>query len=58
MENAQIVCEFQHDRTVNYAMQQNHVPVVKRLRLTNSSAHTLSQMTVTITAEPGFATPW
>jgi len=30
-----INCEILHDRTVNFAMQQNHIPVVKRMRITN-----------------------
>ncbi|NLX03088.1 MAG: hypothetical protein GXY40_11255 [Syntrophomonadaceae bacterium] len=31
-----ISCELVHDNTVNYAMQQNHVPLVKRLCLINN----------------------
>lgn len=57
-EVAHITCEFEHDLTVNYAVQQNHVPVVKRLRLTNTGTADLGQLTVTITTEPGFAATW
>jgi very-short-patch-repair endonuclease len=53
-----ITCDLQHERTVNYALQQNHVPIIKRLRLTNAGETTLPQVTVTVTASPDFALPW
>ena len=53
-----IQSEFEHDRTVNFAVQQNHVPVVKRLRLTNTSNVPLRDVAVSITAEPDFMLPW
>ena len=53
-----ISCELIHDNTVNYAMQQNHVPLVKRLCLINNGSKDIEQITVTITTEPEFSTPW
>ena len=53
-----ISCELVHDHTVNYAMQQNHVPLVKRLCLINNGSKDIEQLTITITTEPEFSTPW
>jgi very-short-patch-repair endonuclease len=58
IESISLTCEFLHDPTVNFAMQQNHVPVVKRLRITNSSNFDLVNFKVQITAEPEFASVW
>lgn len=56
--NSSITCELLHDSTVNYAVQQNHVPIIKRLRITNTGGENLSQVTVALIAEPEFATRW
>ncbi|MGI5880491.1 MAG: hypothetical protein ACOX6L_07850 [Syntrophomonadaceae bacterium] len=53
-----INCELVYDNTVNYAMQQNHVPLVKRLCLINNGSKDIEQVTVIITTEPEFSTPW
>lgn len=58
IENISLTCEFLHDPTVNFAMQQNHVPVVKRFRITNASDSDLVSIKVKITAEPEFASIW
>ena len=47
-----------YDRTVNYAMQQNDVPVVKALRILNETDAALRDLIVRITTEPAFAAPW
>lgn len=44
--------------SVNFAMQQNYVPIIRSLRLTNLTDAPLSQLTVKITAEPQFAHPF
>lgn len=46
------------DHTVNYAMQQNDVPVIKALRITNNSENHLQDVKVIITTEPEFAPAW
>jgi len=43
---------------INFAMQQNHVPVVKRLILTNNGEATLENIIVQISSEPDFAITW
>ncbi|WP_158453649.1 DUF3320 domain-containing protein [Paenibacillus beijingensis] len=53
-----ITCDWTYSETINYAMQQNHVPVVKRVVLTNNSDDDLHNVTVTLTAEPDFAFEW
>src|SRR5688572_4703112 len=46
------------DPRVNYAMQQNDVPVVKRLRIENLSPGPLRDVVVRIRTEPPFSAPW
>ncbi|WP_164821261.1 DUF3320 domain-containing protein [Paenibacillus koleovorans] len=48
----------EYGRTVNYAWQQNHVPVIRRLRIRNNGAEKLEQVTVAIGAEPEFGYAW
>ncbi|GAC1310616.1 MAG: DUF3320 domain-containing protein [Mucilaginibacter sp.] len=43
---------------VNFAMQQNHVPVVKHLILTNVSEDDFADLVVKISFEPDFALVW
>ena len=53
-----VALELIHDPTVNYALQQNDVPIVKQLRITNSGNECLKDLLVYIQVEPGFAHPW
>lgn len=53
-----VALELIHDPTVNYALQQNDVPIVKQLRITNSGNECLKGLLVYIQVEPGFAHPW
>ncbi len=53
-----ISISFDYDRSVNYAMQQNDVPVIKSLQVVNSSQTQLRDLQVRITAEPAFSLPW
>lgn len=50
--------ELELDPTVNLAMQQNDVPVIKALRLRNTSDRRLDDLLVHITSEPEFAEPY
>lgn len=43
---------------VNFALQQNHVPVIRELVLTNNSAQDWQQVTVEISSEPACTLPW
>ncbi len=47
--------EIEADGTINYAMQQNDVPIIKLLRITNQADVTLNDLTITISTEPCFA---
>lgn len=53
-----VTVELDYDRTVNYAMQQNDVPVVKALRVRNGTDIALRDLNIRITTEPAFATTW
>ncbi|MFE7062057.1 DUF4011 domain-containing protein [Sutcliffiella sp. NPDC057660] len=55
MLNTTIDCQYEYDKKVSFALQQNHVPVVKFLYIKNSSADSLSNLKVEITANPMFA---
>src|SRR4051794_3914162 len=39
-------------------MQQNYIPLVRRITLTNHSTEDIVGVTVTLTAEPDFAKKW
>lgn len=53
-----LALELIHDPTVNYALQQNDVPVIKQLRITNSGDKCLKDVLVRIEVEPDFASTW
>lgn len=57
LDNA-LHCQWHYSETVNYAMQQNHVPVVRQIVLANRKEADLRNVTVKITAEPAFAYEW
>ena len=44
------------DRVINYAFQQNAIPVVKELLIRNN-ATARKDLTIRVTTEPAFATP-
>jgi very-short-patch-repair endonuclease len=46
------------DRRINYAMQQNDVPVVHSLQVENLSELTLRNCRIRIVSDPEFATEW
>jgi hypothetical protein len=50
--------QFSSLPAINFALQQNHVPVVRQLILTNTSAANWQQVTVSIAPEPAFALEW
>ena len=43
---------------VNFAMQQNHVPVIRKLTIKNSGDYDLSNISIQIIPEPEFAIVW
>ena len=50
--------EIIYSAIVNFAMQQNHVPVIRKLTLKNISGNLLNNVLVEIIPEPEFAIPW
>src|ERR1700744_6077395 len=50
--------DFVLSPVINYAMQQNHVPVVRKLSVTNNSEEDWENITVALVAEPDFAAEW
>ncbi|WP_136608738.1 DUF3320 domain-containing protein [Paenibacillus dokdonensis] len=55
---SKISCKWLYCETVNYAMQQNHVPIVRNIILTNTADEDLIEITVKLTSEPQFAFEW
>jgi very-short-patch-repair endonuclease len=56
--NPLVELEVDTSATVNFAMQQNNVPLVRRLRLRNKGAQDVQNVTLRVTSEPEFTRPW
>lgn len=50
--------EFIHSPVINFAMQQNHVPVVRKLLLINTAEKDLENVVIELISEPEFAVDW
>ncbi|MDA8325483.1 MAG: DUF3320 domain-containing protein [Nitrospiraceae bacterium] len=50
-----ILIHLDYDKTVNYAMQQNDVPIIKALRIVNHTESPLRDLKLQISTEPSFA---
>ncbi|MBA9076829.1 DUF3320 domain-containing protein [Rufibacter quisquiliarum] len=55
---AAVDIEFIYSPSINYAMQQNHVSVVRKLRVANISGMDLQNISIELTSEPEFAAVW
>ncbi len=58
MLNPAIECHYEYDKKVSFALQQNHVPVIKFLSIKNTSADSLANIKVEISANPDFSDPY
>ena len=50
--------EFVINCVINYAMQQNHVPMVRKLSIKNDDDSDWHNVSITLTAEPDFSVTW
>jgi hypothetical protein len=50
--------DFIYSPIINFAMQQNHVPIVRKLTIKNISEVELRNINIEITADPEFAIAW
>lgn len=50
--------DFIYSSIINFAMQQNHVPIVRKLTIKNISESELKNIDILITADPEFAIAW
>ncbi len=50
--------EVEYTPLINFAMQQNHVPVVRHLLIANNTDTDWHNIRIDITTEPDFALPW
>ncbi|WP_078349696.1 DUF3320 domain-containing protein [Mucilaginibacter pedocola] len=53
-----IEVDVNYSPVINFALQQNHVPVIRELSVKNTSGADWQDVTVTLTAEPDFAQVW
>lgn len=53
-----IILRAEIDQRINFAMQQNDVPVVKSIQIENSSERPLHDLRLRINSEPQFVRPW
>lgn len=58
MDETKLNVVINHNPSVNFAMQQNRVPLLKEIRVRNVSNSLLSDMVVEVTSDPEFATRW
>ena len=47
-----------YSKVVNFAMQQNYVPVIRKLTLKNPGETALEDLTVSVEVTPAFAAAW
>ncbi len=52
------VTEFIHAPALNYALQQAHVPIIRRLVLRNDTDAAVTSLRISVTMSPEFATPF
>ncbi|WP_088049434.1 DUF3320 domain-containing protein [Virgibacillus dakarensis] len=50
-----VTCNVEYDKKVSFALQQNHVPVIKYLSIKNVSTEKLVNLTIEITSNPSFS---
>lgn len=50
--------EIDYDKSVNFALQQNKIPFIRRVRVHNSDAKTWWNVTLQITSDPKFHDPF
>lgn len=53
-----LVCEWMPASTINFAMQQNFVPIVRRIMLRNTGAEDIRNVECTLRTDPEFALLW
>ena len=58
LQNATLEVDFIYSPIINFAMQQNHVPVVRKLAMKNISENGIRNIGIEITADPEFALAW
>ena len=58
LSNNLLNIEFVYTTVANYAIQQNRIPIVRKLILENNSDKDLSELKIEITTKPGFANTW
>ncbi|MCF7853782.1 MAG: DUF3320 domain-containing protein [Candidatus Pacebacteria bacterium] len=56
--SAALSTDIAYDTRVNYAMQQNAVPIIKQIKIENQGLESLRDLVVRIESEPDFTNDW
>lgn len=56
--SSKITVDVDMNPSVNFAMQQNHVPLINALSIKNTSAEVLNDLVVEIDSDPAFSETW
>ena len=49
--------DFIYSQVISFSMQQNHIPVIRKLIITNSTGNDIQNINIELTFEPEFASP-
>ena len=49
--------DFIYSQVISFSMQQNHIPVIRKLLITNSTGNDIQNINIELTFEPEFASP-
>jgi len=52
-----LTVEFIYSRVINYSLQQNHVPILRRLFITNTSDTVIENIKIRLNLDPDFSAP-
>ena len=50
--------DFIYSQVISFSMQQNHIPVIRKFLITNSTGNDIQNINIELTFEPEFATPY
>lgn len=53
-----LTCKFNYDEKISFAMQQNQVPVINSIEVTNHRDDDLTDIHIVVTSNPEFAEAW
>ncbi len=52
-----LTVDFTYSQVINFSLQQNHVPIIRKFIVTNPSGNNYENLSINISSEPEFAIP-